>query len=167
MSLQTAFGLEPTCTLTGDEQSAVLGGNPTLEELCRRLGKGEYKRVVVMVGAGVSVAAGIPDFRSPGSGLYDTLKGREDLPSPESVFDIEFFRRNPKPFFSLAKELYPGQHRPTAAHYFIRLLFERGILLRCYTQVTALCTHSLKSNLDSSKRGLSNSAHVEVELGPF
>ncbi len=145
ISLQSAFGLEPTCTLTDDQKFSVLGGNPTIDELCRRLTAGQYKRVVVMVGAGISVAAGIPDYRSPESGLYDQLKGREELPSPQSIFEIDFFRKNPRPFFSLAKQIYPGQHRPTAAHYFIKLLTDNGLLLRCYTQVisfTVCLTHS-------------------------
>ena len=34
---------------------------------------GSIKKVIVLTGAGVSVASGIPDFRSSG-GLYDTLK---------------------------------------------------------------------------------------------
>ena len=43
-----------------------------------------------MTGAGVSTSAGIPDFRSPGSGLYDNL-AKYDLPRPESIFDISYF----------------------------------------------------------------------------
>jgi len=43
-------------------------------------------------------------------------------------------KKNPKPFFHLAKELYPGNFAPTPTHYFIRLLEEKGVLLRCYTQ---------------------------------
>ena len=34
---------------------------------------------------------GIPDFRSPGTGLYDNLQ-KYDLPYPEAIFDIEYFR---------------------------------------------------------------------------
>ena len=42
--------------------------------------------VIVMVGAGASVSAGIPDFRTPGTGLYDNLQ-KYDLPRPE-VTDV-------------------------------------------------------------------------------
>jgi len=39
----------------------------------------------------VCVACGIPDFRSPGTGLYDNLS-EYDLPTPQAVFDIGYFR---------------------------------------------------------------------------
>jgi len=54
-----------------------------------------------MAGAGISVSAGIPDFRSPGSGLYDQLE-KYNLPAPEAVFEIGFFKKNPEPFFKLS-----------------------------------------------------------------
>ena len=44
-----------------------------------------------MSGAGISTAAGIPDFRSPGTGLYDNLQ-KYDLPHPQAVFEVNFFR---------------------------------------------------------------------------
>ncbi|EIW72029.1 hypothetical protein TREMEDRAFT_22252, partial [Tremella mesenterica DSM 1558] len=90
-------------------------------------------KIVVLVGAGISTSAGIPDFRSPGTGLYDNLQAL-NLPYPEAVFDLGFFKKNPKPFWTLAKELYPGRHLPTPTHYFIRLLEEKGLLRRLFTQ---------------------------------
>ncbi|KAG0250719.1 NAD-dependent protein deacetylase sirtuin-2 [Mortierella polycephala] len=78
-------------------------------------------------------AAGIKDFRSPGTGLYDDLE-RFNLPYPEAIFDIAFFKNNPSPFFRLAKELLPGRYRPTLTHYLLPLLAKKGLLLRSYTQ---------------------------------
>lgn len=73
-------------------------------------------------------AAGIPDFRSPETGLYHNLQ-KYNLPEPQAIFEINFFRQNPKPFFTLAKELFPGKFKPTVSHYFIRLLHEKGEVL--------------------------------------
>ena len=54
----------------------------------------KFKKIVFMTGAGISVSAGIPDFRSPGTGLYDNLQ-EYDLPTPQSIFDLEFFKKKP------------------------------------------------------------------------
>ncbi|KAG7242710.1 hypothetical protein INR49_020085, partial [Caranx melampygus] len=105
----------------------------TLEDIARNIREQQHKRVVVMAGAGISTPSGIPDFRSPGSGLYDNLQ-QYDLPYAEAIFEIGFFHRNPNPFFALAKELYPGNYQPNLTHYFVRLLHKKGQLLRMYTQ---------------------------------
>lgn len=76
-----------------------------------------------------SVAAGIPDFRSPGTGLYDNLQ-KYDLPYPEAVFELDYMRENPGPFCALAKEMFPGNFEPTLCHHFIGFLARRGVLLR-------------------------------------
>jgi len=86
-----------------------------------------------MCGAGISVSAGIPDFRTPGTGLYSQLE-KYNLPKPEAVFEIDYFRNNPRPFHLLAKELFPGHYCPTPTHVFMRLLHDKGLLLRVFTQ---------------------------------
>ena len=92
--------------------------NKQIDLLSSLLNKGQEKSIIVLQGAGVSVAAGIPDFRSPNSGLYSQLSYL-NLPSPESIFDIEYFAENPKPFYQIASKLIsPLSFKPTSAHYF-------------------------------------------------
>lgn len=89
--------------------------------------------VVVMCGAGISTSAGIPDFRTPGTGLYDNLQ-KYNLPEPQAVFTLDYFRDRPQAFYTLADEMWPDRYAPTPTHHFIAELHKRGKLLRCYTQ---------------------------------
>ena len=59
-----------------------------LERVASIIASDECRNVVVMVGAGCSTSAGIPDFRTPGTGLYDNLASY-GLPYPEAIFDID------------------------------------------------------------------------------
>jgi NAD-dependent histone deacetylase SIR2 len=93
----------------------------------------ECKKIFVMVGAGLSVAAGIPDFRSPETGLYANLE-RFDLPYPEAIFELSFFRERPEAFYAFAKDFDPSVFRPTLAHSFLNLLHKKGRLELCFTQ---------------------------------
>ncbi len=73
-------------------------------------------------------------FRTPGTGLYDNLR-QYKIPYPQAIFDMDYFECNPRPFYTLAKELYPcGKYQPNYSHYFLRLLHEKNVLLRVYTQ---------------------------------
>eukprot|EP01122_Echinamoeba_exundans_P004912 TRINITY_DN1511_c0_g1_i3.p1 TRINITY_DN1511_c0_g1~~TRINITY_DN1511_c0_g1_i3.p1 ORF type:complete len:176 (-),score=39.28 TRINITY_DN1511_c0_g1_i3:913-1440(-) len=60
----------------------------TLEAVANGIKEGKFKNIICMTGAGISVAAGIPDFRSPGTGLYSNLQ-KYNLPFPEAVFEIK------------------------------------------------------------------------------
>ncbi|KAL7990371.1 hypothetical protein Chor_013801 [Crotalus horridus] len=94
----------------------------------------ECKKIIVLTGAGVSVSCGIPDFRSR-DGIYARLAvDFPDLPDPQAMFDIEYFRKDPRPFFKFAKEIYPGQFQPSLCHKFIALMDKERKLLRNYTQ---------------------------------
>ncbi|OWF38413.1 NAD-dependent protein deacetylase sirtuin-2-like isoform X2 [Mizuhopecten yessoensis] len=134
-----------------DLMKLSLGLAPTPEQLLETLDidgvvnfiKSEKcKSIVTMAGAGISTSAGIPDFRSPNTGLYHNLE-KYNLPHPKAVFDIGYFWKNPEPFFHLAKELWPGVFKPTLCHYFIKMLDDKGLLLRHYTQnIDTLETHA-------------------------
>jgi NAD-dependent deacetylase sirtuin 2 len=91
------------------------------------------KNIIVLSGAGISTNANIPDFRTPGTGLYSRLS-KYNLPTPQSIFDIAYYRHNPNPFCHIAKEHYTKDYKPTLTHYFIRLLADHGLLLRNFTQ---------------------------------
>ncbi|XP_075773351.1 NAD-dependent protein deacetylase sirtuin-2 isoform X2 [Pelodiscus sinensis] len=117
----------------GSEKPEKVLDELTLDGVSRFMLSEKCRNIVCMVGAGISTSAGIPDFRSPGTGLYANLQSY-NLPYPEAIFEISYFKQHPEPFFALARELYPGQFKPTVCHYFIRLLKEKGLLLRCYTQ---------------------------------
>jgi len=109
-----------------------LEGVNTLEDCVRLINNS--KNIIVLTGAGVSVSCGIPDFRSK-DGVYARLAvDFPDLPDPQAMFDIHYFRKDPRPFFKFAREIYPGQFEPSPCHRFIRCLETHSRLLRNYTQ---------------------------------
>lgn len=108
------------------------------EGLAKYIVSDQCKNIIVMAGAGISVSAGIPDFRTPGTGLYDNLQ-KYDLPDPQAIFDIGYFNEKPNAFYLLAREMWAegvaaGKYRPTPTHHFLKLLHDKGLLLRCFTQ---------------------------------
>lgn len=105
----------------------------TLEGIAEYVKSGKAKHIVICQGAGISCAAGIPDFRTPGTGLYSQLE-KYKLPYPEAIFTLDYFDKRPEPFFLLNRELMPGTVKPTFAHYLPRLFDQKGILTRVFTQ---------------------------------
>ncbi|KAK7032814.1 NAD-dependent protein deacetylase hst4 [Favolaschia claudopus] len=98
------------------------------------------KSIVVVCGAGISVKAGIPDFRSP-EGLFQTLKRdnpKEVLASGKDLFDASVFHseNTTSLFYQMIARLseLSNAAEPTPFHNLLRALDERGKLLRVYSQ---------------------------------
>ncbi|KNZ81918.1 NAD-dependent histone deacetylase HST3 [Termitomyces sp. J132] len=98
------------------------------------------KRIVVICGAGISVQAGIPDFRST-DGLFKSLKRdnpREALASGKDLFDASVFNSEHSTalFCQMIAQLWSLSQaaKPTAFHNVLRALDDRGKLLRVFTQ---------------------------------
>jgi NAD-dependent deacetylase len=69
------------------------------------------RSVVALTGAGVSVPSGIPDFRSPGTGLWANV-------DPMEVAHISVWRREPERFWSFYGQRFAALEgkRPNGAH---------------------------------------------------
>jgi NAD-dependent deacetylase len=84
---------------------------------------------VALTGAGVSVPSGIPDFRTPETGLWANV-------DPMEVAHIEVFERDPAHFWSYYRPRFHslGDKQPNAAHEALAELERRGLLEGVITQ---------------------------------
>jgi NAD-dependent deacetylase len=87
------------------------------------------RSVVALSGAGISVPSGIPDFRSPGSGLWERV-------DPMEVAHIDAFRRDPVRFWGFYGKRFAtlGDVQPNAAHRALVAMEEAGLLHAVITQ---------------------------------
>jgi NAD-dependent deacetylase len=88
----------------------------------------DSNHAVVLTGAGVSTESGIPDFRSPGSGLWTVV-------NPE-LFTIQGFKANPGEFYRAGLPFYKMLQaaEPNAAHTVLAELEKRGLVKAIITQ---------------------------------
>ena len=89
----------------------------------------EAESAVVLTGAGISVPSGIPDFRTPGKGLWEKV-------DPMKVAHIDVFRRDPDRFWHFYGDRFAtlDDKEPNPAHEMIADLERRGLVRGVITQ---------------------------------
>jgi NAD-dependent deacetylase len=127
----------------------------------------QAKHVVALTGAGISTPSGIPDFRSPESGVWDRV-------DPMEVASIYAFRQNPAAFFEwlrpLAHTILNAQ--PNPAHLALAALEANGRLHTTITQnIDLLHTKAGSSTVyevhGSLRRATCQGCHHEVDGLPL
>jgi NAD-dependent protein deacetylase/lipoamidase len=105
-------------------QAASLAAVEELAALIR-----ESESTVALAGAGVSVPSGIPDFRTPGKGLWETV-------DPMSVATIDAFHHDTKRFWDFYRPRFHmlTDKQPNPAHEVLAELERRGLLEAVITQ---------------------------------
>lgn len=106
----------------------------------------EAGSVVALTGAGISVPSGIPDFRTPGTGLWTGV-------DPMQVAHIDAWRADPERFWRFYGQRFQAleDKQPNAAHAALVELERRGLLDAVITQ-----------NIDMLHRKAGSSEVVEV-----
>ena len=115
-----------------------------MERLAELLGRS--RRAVALTGAGVSVPSGIPDFRTPETGLWAKV-------DPMEVAHISVFERDPERFWSYYRPRFQslGDKEPNRAHEALAELERRGLIEGVITQ-----------NIDRLHRAAGSREVVEV-----
>jgi NAD-dependent deacetylase len=107
-----------------ERQVSIAPGVERLVELIR-----QSRSTVVLTGAGVSVPSGIPDFRTPETGLWANV-------DPMEVAHIDVFERDAVRFWSYYRPRFQslGDKQPNAAHEALAELERQGLITGVITQ---------------------------------
>ena len=102
------------------------------------LKESKFRNVVVFTGPDI----GVPDFKSDKSLAYLQKEFLSDykLPAPQSIFDLEFYKKKPEAFTKFAKEFLIHEdsdgvflNQPKLSHKLVKYLSDKNLLYRYFT----------------------------------
>ena len=134
--IETRMRITQHLDLTSETAQSDLDRTQALETLLKALRN--RRKIVVIAGAGISVSAGIPDFRSA-HGLFRSLRAEHKLKSSgKELFDASVYKddSSTSSFHDMVTKLsqLSQDAKPTAFHRLLARLSVEGRLLRLYTQ---------------------------------
>lgn len=129
----------------GRSPAAATAAGPAAAERLAELLR-DSSSTVVLTGAGISVPSGIPDFRTPGKGLWENV-------DPMEVAHIDAWRRDPDRFWEFYAQRFTSLRavEPNRAHAAVTELERRGLVRGVITQ-----------NIDRLHRAAGSERVVEV-----
>ena len=89
----------------------------------------ESQDTLVLTGAGISTESGIPDFRSPGTGLWTQM-------DPMELFSSQILAGNPKEFWQRGEPIFReiAKAAPNQGHHALAQLEREGLIRGIVTQ---------------------------------
>lgn len=124
----------------------------------------ESRDILVLTGAGVSTESGIPDFRSPDTGLWSQM-------DPMELFARSVLLRDPEKFWRRAEPIFRemGTAKPNQAHFALASLEEMGLIRGIITQNIDSLHQQAGSNVVLEVHGHLRTAHcpgcgVQMEM---
>ena len=148
MRVESSMGWQQLRTMIKPKEPSSPRYPKDIPSLAKYILSDECQSIGVLTGAGISVASGIPDFRSPG-GMYDTLRPELVTASarerklmerdPTYAISWDIFRMNQFPYLELRRPFVLGTQeqkwRATLGHWFFDILEQKtDKLTRLYTQ---------------------------------
>jgi len=130
-----------------DDNSVLISHD--MKGISQYIKSGKCNKIAILAGAGISVSAGIPDFRSKG-GFYKTLNIKRDYAKvcnmtedqikyceyeETNILTIDLFKKNPACYCEARRPfiIAPMKYKATKTHWFFKTLYNKGLLKRFYS----------------------------------
>ena len=103
------------------------------QEIVDSLKHNKFSNITFIIGPGVSLPAGVPDFRALDETFAPVLL-KYGIEDPLELFELSSFIEDPQPFYEFCKLFDIDMAKPTKAHLFMGFLYQKNIINKIFTQ---------------------------------
>ena len=102
-------------------------------EIVNNLKNNKFSKITFIAGPGISLPAGVPDFRELDES-FAPLIIKYGIEDPLELFELNSFIEDPKPFYEFCKLFDVDSAKPTKTHLFMGFLYKKNIVEKIFTQ---------------------------------